>query len=149
MVADILKMEHDNVAHPGFSRTYRRVNDSYFIKKLGRHIREYIKYCKSCDVNQTRRHAPYGSLQPINTPPAPFHTISIDFVMAIPVSTDGFDSLMSVTCKFSKAIGLIPGKSTWTAQQWADRLIERLWITNWGPPKQIISDRDRKFVSEL
>jgi hypothetical protein len=142
-------MEHDDVAHPGFSRTFRRVNDSYFIKKLGKHIREYIKYCKSCDVNNTRRHAPYGSLQPINSPPAPFHTISIDFIMAIPTSTEGHDCLMSVTCKFSKKISLIPGMSTWTAQQWADRLIERLWIMDWGPPKQIVSDRDRKFLSEL
>jgi hypothetical protein len=54
-----------------------------------------------------------------------------------------------VTCKLSKRITLIPGKNTWTAKQWADTLIERLWIADWGMPKVIISDRDRKFLSGL
>ena len=56
---------------------------------------------------------------------------------------------MSVICKFSKRITLIPGKSTWTAKEWAGVLLERLWIADWGLPKVILSDRDRKFLSQL
>jgi hypothetical protein len=56
---------------------------------------------------------------------------------------------MSVTDKFSKRITLIPGRNTWTAAEWADALLERLYIADWGVPKAILSDRDRKFLSEF
>ena len=56
---------------------------------------------------------------------------------------------MSVTCKFSKRTTLILRKSTWSAKQWAEVLLDRLWIADWGLPKVILSDRDRKFLSQL
>jgi hypothetical protein len=101
----------------------------------------------SFPVFVTRRHTPYRSLQPIPAPLAPFHTISIDFILALPLSYSDCNCVMSVTCKMSKRITLIPGKDTWTAAQWANPLLERLWIADWGCPKVIISDRDRKFLS--
>jgi len=56
---------------------------------------------------------------------------------------------MSVTCKFSKRVTLIPGKKTWSAKQWAEALLDRLYLADWGLPKVILSDRDRKFLSEF
>lgn len=88
-------------------------------------------------------------MQPILTPPLPFHALTIDLVVALPVSPDGYDAFMSVTCKLTKRTTLIPGKITWTAQQWAKALLTRLQIADWGLPKVLISDRDRKFLSEL
>ena len=41
---------------------------------------------------------------------------------------------------------LIPGKTTFTAEDWARRLLRRLRKIDWGVPKVIISDRDRKFL---
>lgn len=57
--------------------------------------------------------------------------------------------MMSVTDKFSKAITLIPGETTWIGEQWARALLDRLASLIWGILKAILSDRDRKFVSEL
>ena len=79
----------------------------------------------------------------------PFYTLAIDFVLALPMSAKGYDSLMSITCKFSRRISLNPGKNTFTAADWAGRLLRRLRKVDWGIPKVIISDRDRKFLSEL
>ncbi len=56
---------------------------------------------------------------------------------------------MSVTCKTSRKVTLIPGKNTWTAAEWAIKLLRRLHKLDWGIPKAIISDRDRKFTKEL
>jgi hypothetical protein len=57
----------------------------------------------------TRRYLPYGSLEPISLPPAPFYTIYIDFILALPASEKGFDIAINTTYKFSKRITLIPG----------------------------------------
>jgi len=56
---------------------------------------------------------------------------------------------MSVTEKFSKAVTLLPGQSTWSAPQWGNALIHHLLTILWGLPSAIISDRDRKFTGEV
>ena len=149
VVKDVLDIAHTAEGHLGFARCFERVSSSWYIKGLTRYLRDYLKHCPECLVYQTRRHAPYGSMQPIYTPPIPFHTLTIDFILAMPVTPEGFDCAMSVTCKFSKRNTFVPGKTTWTAAEWATALIERLEIGDWGLPKVILSDRDPKFLSEL
>jgi len=56
---------------------------------------------------------------------------------------------MSVTCKFSKRILLVPGRNTLSAPEWGHALLDRLDLADWGLPKAIISDRDRKFLSDM
>ena len=85
----------------------------------------------------------------------PFHTITIDFILALPVSVteaqlaEGFDSAMSVTCKYTKRVTVVPGKSIWDAEERAKALLKQLALVDWGLPKVILSDRDRKFLGEL
>ena len=85
VVPDIFSMSH-NKSHQGFDKTYERVSCSYFIRSLTRKLKRYLKHCPQCRVYQTRRHAPYESLQSILSPPIPFHTITIDFILALPAS---------------------------------------------------------------
>lgn len=149
MIKIVLALEHTNASHHGFERTFQRAYASWYIHHLRRHVKTFIEECPDCKIMSTRRHKPYGNLQPILTPPCPFHTITIDFILALPKTKDGYDAVMSVTDKFTKRITLIPGKTTWTAAQWGDALVKRLWIADWGMPKAIISDRDSKFLSAL
>ena len=88
-------------------------------------------------------------MQPIYTPPIPFHTLTIDFILTLPLTPEGFDCAMSVTCKASKRNTYVPGKATWKAFEWAAALLERLELGDWGLPKVILSDRDPKFLSDL
>ncbi|EAQ84379.1 hypothetical protein CHGG_08393 [Chaetomium globosum CBS 148.51] len=54
-----------------------------------------------------------------------------------------------LSCKSSKRTLLIPGHTTYTAQQWGQVLMRQLFLSDWGVPSAIISDRDRKFTSEF
>ena len=56
---------------------------------------------------------------------------------------------MTATYKYTRKITLMPGKITYTAEEWAEILVRRLYKIDWGLPKAIISDRDRKFLSAL
>ena len=140
LIGEVLEITHTKAGHPGFERTFERAVGSWYICRLGRHVRDFLHHCPECLVYQTHHHSPYGSLQPIQSPSVPFHTITLDFVLALPKSKNGFDTVMSVTCKFSKRVTLIPGKKTWSAKQWAEALLERLWLADWGLPKIILSD---------
>ena len=150
MEGEVFKLAHDEMGHPGYARTHERLTGNLYIFNLTTKLHEFIRHCPHCQLNQTPRHKPYGSLQPIFSPAKPFHTLTIDFILALPQShPDGYDCTMSVTDKFSKAITFLPGKTTFGAEQWAIQLLDRLAQLNWGLPRAIISDRDRKFVSQL
>jgi hypothetical protein len=147
---EVFALAHSN-GHPGFGKLFDTLNTAFYIRGLSRQLREFLKHCPQCLVYQTRRHRPHGIYQPIESPPCPFHTITIDLVLALPVSisVERFDSMLTVTCKFSKRVLLIPGQATWSAAQWAKPLLKALCFVDWGIPKTILSDRDPKFLTEL
>lgn len=51
-----------------------------------------------------KRHTPYGSLRPVITPPLVFYTITIDFILALPLLKSEFNSIITLTYKFSKKV---------------------------------------------
>jgi hypothetical protein len=143
---EIFALAHDEQNHCGYHRAYERIRATYFIHRLARRLRLYLTHCRLCNLNQTRRHPPYGELRPIQAPPIPFHTVTIDFIAALP-SFNGFDTALTITCKASKRCTVLPGKATYSAADWAATFLEG--TVDWGLPSAIISDRDKKFISEL
>ncbi len=112
---DILGIAHGE-GHPGFSCCFEIVSRSWFICGLTKLLRSFICYCSQCLALQTRRHPLYGSLQPIESPPVPFITLTLDFVLALPLSKERYNAIMSVTCKFSKRVTLVEGADIWSAK---------------------------------
>ena len=88
-------------------------------------------------------------LQPILSPAVLYHTITLDFILGLPCLVNGNDCVLTITNKYTKQIGLIPGKMTWSAMDWAKALLKFFMSVDWGFPLVIISDRDKKFLSEL
>ena len=101
---------------------------SWYIHGLTRLLRDYIRRCPQCLALQTRRHRPYGALQPIQSPS------TLDFILALPTTAEGFDSVITVTDKFFKRITYLIGEVTWKARDWAVALLDRLDIADWGLP---------------
>lgn len=98
---------------------------------------------------QTRRHVPYGSLQPIQSPPVLFFTYILEFILAFSLSKEGFNVLMLVISKFFKRVILIEGKDTRTAKDWAHTFLNKLDYVNWGLRRQLITEQDLKFFSKF
>lgn len=146
--SEVFKMAHDMSNHGGFHRTYDRLVNSVFIRHLAKRLRAYITHCPDCQVFQTTRHATYGSLTPVMTPAIPFHTVAMDFVIELPES-DGFNTMLTITDKFTKKVILEPGRDTWKADDWANVVIVALFKRDWGVPRAFISDRDSKFMSSF
>ena len=147
---EIFEIAHDQLGHLGYARTHERLTQTFYIFNLSKKLKEYIAHCPECQARRTPRHRPFGSLQPILSPARPFHTLTIDFIVALPRSVpDRYDCALTLTDKFTKAISIIPGISTYNGAQWAVLLLDRLHLMLWGIPQAIISDRDAKFVGEL
>jgi hypothetical protein len=79
VLPQILKLAH------GYHRTIAELQ-ALSIPRLSRVVRSYIDGCPECATYRTPRHKPYGSLQPILTPDIPFHSITLDFILGLPIS---------------------------------------------------------------
>ena len=143
---EVFRMTHDDQHHAGRHRCYQAISDVLYVPRLSRKLRRYLEHCPLCQLNQTKRHRPYGELVPITSPPTPFHTIAIDFIVALP---GAYDALLTVTDKFSRRILLIVGHTTYGAEDWAPLFLDRLQLADWGLPYAVISDRDPRFMSDF
>ena len=148
LIKEILSMIHDST-HFDFDRIYHLVICSWYIQKLIKHVKDYIRHCLKCTINQTRRHKSYESLQSILTSSVLFHVIVIDFVLTLSSSHTNMNNIMFIICKFSKRITTTVEKFTWSTFEWAKALLHRLNIADWKFFKIIISDRNKKFLSNL
>ena len=151
---EILALAHDADGHFGISKTYSRLVSGFFAPRLLKQVKSYIRHCPRCAINKIVYDKPHGTLQPIRTPPEPLHTLTMDFVVGLPSTTcfghgeELFDCILSITCKFSKVVRLVIGKTTYSAVEWATCYWTHVY-PDWGFPHGIISDRDPKFLSEF
>lgn len=146
--AEVIAIVHGD-GHPGFNKCYKTIIKLWYMRRLVKQLQSYIKHCPQCLVLQTSQHQPYGLLQPIYSPAVPYHTIMLDFILVLPTSDKGYNTILLLTDKYTKKVSLPPGKATYLIADWAQVLIDRLDLVNWGIPKAIISDRDLKFLSDL
>ena len=148
-IQNIFVVAHDD-NHSNFVRCYDKITIFYYIRDLFKYLKDFFKHCFKCQTYQTRRHKFYDSLQSIFTSNILFHIITIDFILTLSRSRiDQFDCVMSINCKYFKRIMLVSDKNTWTIVQWNHVLLNRLDMTDWKLSKAIISNRDRKFLSNM
>jgi hypothetical protein len=148
---DFLRSAHDDATHAGFERAYPRLRTNYYIKNLSKVLRTYVNSCPKCQVNKPTHHKPHGELQPIETPPSPCHTVTMDLITKLPNCVFKgltYDTIMTVTDKLTKMATLIPGREDWSAQQWAEEFFQT-YYRRWGVPSKIITDRGKIFLSDF
>ena len=146
---EIAESEHDSkfAGHFGRHKTLELITRSFFWPKMEEWIRNYIRSCDTCQRNKSSRHAKYGLLQPLDTPYAPWRSISVDFIVALPES-EGKNQIMVVVDRFTKMGHFIPLTGESSAKDCADAFLQNVWKLH-GLPDEIISDQDSKWTSQF
>ena len=135
------------VSHPHRHKTLELITRNFFWPEMDEWIRNYIRTCETCQWNKSSRHAKYGLLQPLDTPYAPWRSISVDFIVALPES-QGMNQIMVVVDRFTKMGHFIPLTGESSAKDCANAFLKNVWKLH-GLPDEIISDRDTKWTSEF
>jgi hypothetical protein len=87
-------------------------------------------------------------LQPLKVSEWKWEEIGIDFIVGLPCTRDGYDSIWVIVDRLTKVAHFIPAKTTYTGTRLVELYIS--WIVCFhGVPKKIVSDRGTQFTSQF
>ena len=146
----LLHDAHDSAiaGHLGFEKTYDALRRSVYWPRIARDTRQYVATCENCQRNKHSLQRPAGLLQPLATPNQRWETVTMDFIVQLPKTARGFDSITVFVDKLSKQVHFVPSKTTDTAADVARLFFDNVFRLH-GMPTTIVSDRDSKFTSRF
>ena len=147
-LAIAFKIAHDDRSHVGTRRTYEFLRRHILIPRLQKQTSIWVSNCPICNAAKTSHQGLLGTLMPIKLPPRQMSTICTDFITSFPMSTQGNNTVATITDPLTKWVSVLIGKDTFSAKDWAEAYY-RIAFVHWGLPEKIISDRDAKFTSEF
>jgi hypothetical protein len=141
---------HDSIVagHLGIDKMIARIRNRFTWDGMSKDIVEYIRSCDRCQRNKPTPSNPIGLLQPLEVPSRNWEHVTMDFIMDLPKSKTGHDAILVVVEKLSKAMTLIPTKSTVSAQQVAQLSLKDVYRLH-GFPRKMTSDRDVRFTAKF
>ena len=146
----VLDEAHKSVfaMHPDNNKMYRDLKQTYWWPKMKKEIAEYVSKCLQCQQDKAEHQKPGGLLQPLHIPEWKWEHVTMDFVVGLPRTSRGMDSVWVIVDKLTKSAHFLPVKTTFTAYRLTTIYVDEI-VRLHGVPVSIVSDRDPKFVSRL
>jgi hypothetical protein len=106
---------------------------------MKRVIVEYVARCDSCQRIKAEHQRPVGLLQPLQIPQWKWDVIGMDFIVGLPHTRAGYDSVWVVVDRLTKATHFVPVKTTYSSAVLAELYMSRIVCLH-GISKKIVSE---------
>jgi hypothetical protein len=123
--AKILQEAHDSAyfIYPSSTKMYQNLKERYWWYGMKRDVAAHVALCDVCQRVKAEHQRPAGLLQPLKVPEWKCEEIGMDFIMALPRTRDGYDSIWVIVDRLTKVAHFIPVKTTYTRARLAELYI--------------------------
>ncbi|WVZ52306.1 LOW QUALITY PROTEIN: hypothetical protein U9M48_003379 [Paspalum notatum var. saurae] len=128
----ILDEAHNSMftLHPGSNKMYQDLKQKFWWTRMKREIAKYVSECDVCQRVKADHLKPAGMLQPLAVPAWKWEDIHMDFIVGLPRTQKGYDSIWVIIDRFTKSAHFIPVKTTYRAKQYVglgSLFLSRFW----------------------
>jgi len=134
-----------NLSHPGVNASVKFISSKFVWHGLAKQVRLWARNCLECQRSKVHRHV-RSPLQAFDLPESRFNHIHIDLVGPLP-SSEGYTHILTIVDRFTRWPEAIPIQKTDTSSCAKAFILN--WVSRFGIPEHITSDRGPQFVSHL
>jgi len=99
--------------HPGSSKMYQDLKTCFWWTKMKKEIVAYVARCDICSRVKADHLRPAGLLQPLSILGWKWEEISMDFIVGLPPTQKGFDSIWVIVDRLTKSAHFIPVRTNY------------------------------------
>ncbi|WVZ49842.1 hypothetical protein U9M48_001168, partial [Paspalum notatum var. saurae] len=93
--------------HPGSNKMYQDLKQKFWWTRMKREIAKYVSECDVCQRVKADHLKPAGMLQPLAVPAWKWEDIHMDFIVGLPRTSKGYDSIWVIIDRFTKSAHFI------------------------------------------
>ncbi|XP_061568530.1 LOW QUALITY PROTEIN: uncharacterized protein K02A2.6-like [Cololabis saira] len=134
-----------SLSHPGIRASVKLVGAKFVWPGLRREVKEWAAACVACQRAKVHQHTK-APLEPFPIPARRFDHVHIDLVGPLPPS-QGYTHLLTMVDRTTRWPEAVPLSSTGSKD--VARAFLGAWVSRFGVPSDITSDRGPQFISEL
>jgi glycosidase len=109
-------------------------------------VAAHVAMCDVCQRVKVEHQRPAGLLHPLKIPEWKWEEIGKDFIVSLPHTPVGYDSIWVIVDRLTKVAHFIPVRTNYTGAKLADLYMARIVCLH-GVPKKIVSDWGSQFTS--
>jgi hypothetical protein len=100
--------------HLGGNKMYHDLNTTYWWYGMKRDVAKYVALCDTCQRVKAKHQRPTGLLQSLQVPEWKWKEIAMNFIVGLPRTQLGYDSIWVIVDRLTKAAHFIPIKTTYS-----------------------------------
>jgi hypothetical protein len=109
---------------------------------------EHLAICDSCHRTKAEHKKPARLLHPLQIPQWKWEEIGMDFIVGLPRTGAGYDSIWVIVDRLTKVSHFIPMKTMYNGATLAELYMSQI-VCLYGVSKKIVSDRGTHFISHF
>jgi hypothetical protein len=124
---------------------HKDLKTRYWWYGMKRDVTKYVALCNTCQRVKAEHQRPAGLLQPLKITEWKWEEIGIHFIVGLPRTQAGYDSIWVIVDRLIKVTHFILVKTTYSSAKLGELYMSRIMCLH-GVLKKIVSDRASQFT---
>ncbi|WVZ53909.1 hypothetical protein U9M48_004795 [Paspalum notatum var. saurae] len=134
--------------HPGSTKMYQDLKKLFWWRRMKRDIAEFVAKCDTYNRIKAEKQRHAGLLKPLEIPMWKWEKITMDFIVGLPRTPKGNDSIWVIVDRLIKSAHFIPVQARFNVAKLAELYVQHILKLH-GAPLSIVSDKGPQFTAQF